>query len=51
MSLNGMVLRLGQTLGPVAAAAVYGWLGIDAVFLVGAALALVMAGVMAWAVR
>ncbi len=51
MSLNGMVLRLGQTLGPVAAAAVYGWLGIDAVFLAGAALALAMAGLIAWAVR
>jgi ACDE family multidrug resistance protein len=51
MSLNGMVLRLGQTLGPVAAAAVHGWLGIDAVFLAGAALALAMAGLMAWAVR
>jgi predicted MFS family arabinose efflux permease len=51
MSLNGMVLRLGQTVGPVAAAAVYGWLGIDAVFLAGAALALAMAGLMTWTAR
>lgn len=51
MSLNGMVLRLGQTVGPVAAAAVYGWLGIDAVFLAGAALSVAMAGFTAWAVR
>jgi MFS family permease len=51
MSLNGMVLRLGQTLGPVVAAAVYGWLGIDAVFLAGAALALAMAGVMTWTAK
>jgi MFS family permease len=51
MSLNGMVLRLGQTLGPVFAAAVYGWLGIDAVFLGAAALALAMAGVMTWTAK
>jgi predicted MFS family arabinose efflux permease len=51
MSLNGMVLRLGQTVGPVVAAAVYGWLCIDAVFLAGAALALAMAGVMTWTAK
>jgi predicted MFS family arabinose efflux permease len=51
MSLNGMVLRLGQTLGPVLSAAVYAALGLDAVFLSGAGLALAMAALMAWAVR
>jgi len=36
-----MVLRMGQTLGPVLGGIVYGWRGMDAVFLLGAALAAV----------
>jgi MFS family permease len=51
MSLNGMVLRLGQTLGPVLAAAVYAALGINSVFVVSAALSLALAGLLAWALR
>lgn len=39
LALNGMVLRLGQTLGPVLGGLVYGWQGMDAVFSLGAALA------------
>ncbi len=51
MSINGMVLRLGQTIGPIMITAVYGAWGFDAVFLCGAALALVMAAIVALAVR
>jgi MFS family permease len=36
MSINGMVLRLGQTLGPVIMAAVYAAWGLNAVFYAGA---------------
>jgi MFS family permease len=50
MSLNGTVLRLGQTLGPPVMAVVHRWAGIDAVFFVGAVFALVLAGFMTWAV-
>ena len=39
MSLNGMVLRLGQTLGPLLAGAAFGWAGLDAPFVGGAGLA------------
>jgi len=39
LSLNGMVLRLGQTIGPLAAGAMYGWQGLGAIFGGGAALA------------
>jgi MFS family permease len=42
MSLNGMVLRIGQTLGPVIMGVIFGIFGITAVYLVGAAFALVM---------
>jgi MFS family permease len=51
MSLNGTVLRLGQTLGPPVMALVHRRAGIDAVFFVGALFALVLAALMAWAVR
>lgn len=47
MSLNGMVLRLGQTLGPVIMAVVYGLWGFHGVYLSGAFLALGMAAVAA----
>jgi ACDE family multidrug resistance protein len=40
MSLNGTVLRLGQTLGPIAMGAVYGRWGVDATFYAGAGVAL-----------
>ncbi len=46
MSLNGMVLRLGQTLGPVLAGIVVTTVGIDGAFYAGAALALVVFGVL-----
>ena len=42
MSLNGMVVRLGQTLGPIIMGAVFlGW-GITAVFITGAAVAVAL---------
>jgi len=40
MSINGMVLRLGQTLGPLLAGFVFALWGIEAVFYFGACLAL-----------
>jgi MFS family permease len=51
MSLNGTVLRLGQTLGPPVMAVVYRVAGIDAVFFAGAVFALFLAALMTWAVR
>ncbi len=50
MSMNGTVLRLGQTLGPPVMAGVHRWAGIDAVFFVGAGFALFLAALMTWAV-
>jgi ACDE family multidrug resistance protein len=47
MSLNGMILRLGQTLGPVIMAAVYGLWGLNGVYFVGSFLALGMFGIAA----
>ncbi len=51
MSLNGTVLRLGQTLGPPVMALVHRLAGIDAVFYAGAVFALVLAAMMWFAVR
>jgi MFS family permease len=51
MSLNGTVLRLGQTLGPPVMAVVYRVAGIDAVFFAGAVFALFLAALMTWAVK
>lgn len=51
MSLNGTVLRLGQTLGPPIMAGVHRLGGIDAVFEAGAVFALLLAALMAVAVR
>ncbi len=51
MSLNGTVLRLGQTLGPPIMAGVYRVAGIDAVFFSGAAFSVVLVGLMAGVVR
>jgi ACDE family multidrug resistance protein len=51
MSLNGTVLRLGQTLGPAVMAAVHHVAGINAVFFAGAAFALCLAALMTWAIR
>lgn len=42
MSMNGMVLRAGQTLGPVVMGFVYNTLGLDFVFYSGGAFALLM---------
>jgi ACDE family multidrug resistance protein len=51
MSLNGTVLRLGQTLGPPVMALVHRVAGISAVFYVGAVFALFLALLTTWAVR
>jgi predicted MFS family arabinose efflux permease len=51
MSLNGTVLRLGQTLGPPIMAGVYRIGGVGSVFDVGAVFALFLAVVMPFAVR
>lgn len=45
IALNGMVLRLGQTLGPVIMAVVFVLLGLKATFFAGAAVAVVMSGI------
>jgi len=46
LSLNGMVLRLGQTVGPLLMGWAFGLGGIDAVFYLGAALAMGLTGAM-----
>ncbi|MDX2438453.1 MAG: MFS transporter [Acidobacteriota bacterium] len=51
MSLNGTVLRLGQTLGPPIMAGVHRVAGIDAVFWTGAVFAVFLSIVMAWTVK
>ncbi len=47
MAANGMVLRLGQTVGPLVMGACFGVWGISAPFLAGALLALILA-LVAW---
>jgi len=42
MSINGMVMRLGQTLGPLIMAAVFGLWGMEGTFYAGAALGILM---------
>jgi ACDE family multidrug resistance protein len=42
MSVNGMVLRLGQTLGPLLMGAVFGLWGIGSVFYAGAGFSILM---------
>ncbi len=44
MSINGMILRLGQTLGPLVTGVAYGLMGIDGAFWGGAVVAAVMMG-------
>ncbi len=39
MAVNGMALRLGQTLGPALMALVYGWFGLDGVYWAGGVVA------------
>jgi MFS family permease len=46
MSVNGMLLRLGQTLGPLFAGAAFGAVGLTGTFWVSAALGLGMLGVL-----
>jgi predicted MFS family arabinose efflux permease len=48
MSVNGMVLRLGQTLGPLVMAVVFAWGGMARVFYVAAAICLGMFMLMPW---
>jgi MFS transporter, ACDE family, multidrug resistance protein len=43
MSMNGMILRLGQTLGPLIIVPVYGIWGITSAYNLGAVMALIMA--------
>ena len=42
MSLNGMILRLGQTLGPAVMGFVYGTFQLEGVYYAGAGIALLM---------
>jgi MFS family permease len=51
MSLNGTVLRLGQTIGPLVMVVVYKTAGIDAVFYSGALIALLLAALMVATVK
>jgi hypothetical protein len=51
MSLNGTVLRLGQTLGPILMTGVYSAGGFRAVYAAGAGLAVAMAALTAVVVR
>ncbi len=51
MSVNGMVLRLGQTLGPLVAGLAYALVGLGATFWVSGGLALGMLGVLVAARR
>jgi ACDE family multidrug resistance protein len=51
MSLNGTVLRLGQTLGPPIMAGVHRAAGIDAVYWTGSVFALLLAALMALTVK
>jgi ACDE family multidrug resistance protein len=51
MSLNGMVLRGGQTLGPLLMGAIYGIWGVEAALYAGAVLAVAMLGVVAATIR
>lgn len=45
MSLNGMVLRLGQTLGPVIMGGIYALAGLNATFFTGMGVSMIMMGV------
>jgi MFS family permease len=51
MSANGMVLRVGQTLGPLVMAAVFAWEGMAAVFYAAAVLCGAMFVVLPWLVE
>ncbi len=42
MSINGMVLRIGQTMGPLVIGLFYTWKGLNAAFFAGSATALIM---------
>lgn len=42
LSLNGMILRLGQTLGPVIMGVFYGWFGVESVFWAGAVMSVLL---------
>ena len=50
MSLNGMVLRLGQTIGPLLMGFVFLMAGINATFYAGGFFALLMLLLVAWLV-
>jgi len=51
MSLNGMLLRLGQTLGPVIMAGFYALGGLGAVYLAGAGIGLIMFALIAFLIK
>ena len=48
MSANGMVLRIGQTLGPLVMAGVFAWGGMDRVFYAAMAICLGMFLALPW---
>ncbi len=51
LAVNGMVLRLGQTLGPLVMASVFGVWGLDGVFAAGAGMGIAMFALLAAAFR
>jgi MFS family permease len=51
MSANGMVLRIGQTLGPILMAAVFSWRGMDSVFYAAAGICVGMFLLLPWMIR
>ena len=51
MSLNGMLIRLGQTLGPMIMAGFFAIAGLGAVYLAGTGLSLIMFVLIAFLIR
>jgi ACDE family multidrug resistance protein len=51
LAVNGMVLRLGQTMGPLVMSALFGFWGLDGVFGAGAVLGIAMFGVLSAVLR
>ncbi len=51
MSVNGMVLRTGQTLGPIIMAGVFAWGGMESVFYTAAGICMGVFVVLPWMIR
>jgi len=51
MSVNGMVLRTGQTLGPIIMAGVFAWGGMEWVFYTAAGICMGVFVVLPWMIR